>query len=82
MFTLGGIHCLQTLFISVLMFKKEMILIFKFTPESIRLLRPDSSVCRASAFGEGGRGFESRPHHTKGVKTGSDARIKGVVLGR
>ena len=69
------------------MFKKGMILIFKFTPESIRLLCPDSSVCRASAFGEEGRGFKSRPHHTKGVKNGTssslaDARIKGVVLGR
>ena len=49
--------------------------------------RPDSSVGRAYAFGAGGRGFESRPHNTKGVKTGTssslaDARIKGVVLGR
>ena len=75
MFTLGGIHCLQTLFISVLMFKKEMILIFKFTPESIRLLRPDSSVCRASAFGEGGRGFESRPHHTRGSGWGGGGLV-------
>ena len=38
-------------------------------------------------FGAGGGGFESRPHHTKGVKNGTssslaDARIKGVVLGR
>ena len=30
--------------------------------------RPDSSVGRATAFGAGGRGFESRPHHTKVVK--------------
>ena len=49
--------------------------------------RPDSSVGRASAFGAGGRGFESRPHHTKGVKNGTSsslagARMKGVVLGR
>ena len=49
--------------------------------------RPDSSVGRASAFGAGGRGFESRLHHTKGVKNGTssslaDARMKGVVLGR
>ena len=29
--------------------------------------RPDSSVGRASTFGAGGRGFESQPHHTKGV---------------
>ena len=48
---------------------------------------PDSSVGRASAFGAGGRGFESRPYYTKGVKNGTnsslaDARIKGVVLGR
>ena len=49
--------------------------------------RPDSSVGRVSAFGAGGHGFESRPHHTKGVKNGTssslaDAHIKGVVLGR
>ena len=44
---------------------------------------PDSSVGRASAFGAGGRGFESRSHHTKGVKMVlAGARIKGVVLGR
>ena len=30
--------------------------------------RPDSSVGKASAFGAGGCGFETRPHHTKGVK--------------
>ena len=46
-----------------------------------------SSVGRVSAFGAGGRGFESRPHHTKGVRNGTssslaDARTKGVVLGR
>ena len=49
--------------------------------------RLDSSVGRAYAFGAGGRGFESWPHHTKGVKNGTsssiaDASIKGVVLGR
>ena len=49
--------------------------------------RPDSSVGRASAFVAGGRGFESRPHHTKGVKNGTsnslaDTRIKRGVLGR
>ena len=33
-----------------------------------------------STFGAGGCRFESRPHHTKGVK--NDDRIKGVVLGR
>ena len=48
---------------------------------------PDSSVGRASAFGAGGRGFESRPRYTKGVKNGTsssldDTRLKGVVLGR
>ena len=47
----------------------------------------DSSIGRASAFGAGGRGFESRPHHTKSEKNGTssslaDARINGVVLGR
>ena len=30
--------------------------------------RPHGSVGRASAFRAGGRGFESRSHHTKGVK--------------
>ena len=29
---------------------------------------PDNSAGRASAFGAGGRGFEFRPYHTKGVK--------------
>ena len=53
----------------------------------IHLNRPDSSVSRASAFGAGGRGLESWPHKTYGVKNGTssslaDARIKGVVLGR
>ena len=47
----------------------------------------DCSVGRASDFGAGGRGFESQPHHTKGVKNGNssslaEARIKGNVLGR
>ena len=51
------------------------------------LYRPESSVGRTSAFGVGGCGFESRSHHTKGVKNGTssslaDARIKWVVLGR
>ena len=55
--------------------------------ESSKENGPDSSVGRASAFGAVGRGFESRPHHTKGVKNGNssslaDARIKWVVLGR
>ena len=49
--------------------------------------RLDSSVGRAWAFRVRGCGFESRPHHTKGVKNGTssslaDARTKGVVLGR
>ena len=49
--------------------------------------RLDSSVGRASPLGAGGRGFETRPHHTKGVKNGTssslaDARIKEAVLGR
>ena len=49
--------------------------------------RPNRSVGRESAFGAGGRGFQSRPHHTKGVKNGTSssfagAHIKGVVLGR
>ena len=34
----------------------------------VTVSRPDSSVGRASAFRAGGRGFESRPHHIKGVK--------------
>ena len=49
--------------------------------------RRDSLVGRGSAFGAGGCGFESRPHHTQGVKNGTssslaDVRIKWVVLGR
>ena len=61
----------------------------KSPPVHVKALsyRPDSSVGRASAFEGRGHGFESRPHHTKGVKNGTssslaDARIKGVVLGR
>ena len=42
---------------------------------------------RPPTFGAGGRGFESGPHHTEGVKHGinnplADAHIKGGVLGR
>ena len=54
---------------------------------SCPLIVTDSSVGRASTFGAGGCGFESRLHHTKGCKNGTssslaDARVKGVVLGR
>ena len=45
--------------------------------------RPDSSVGRASAFGAGGRGFESQPHQRCKTCTSSSrayARIKVVVL--
>ena len=30
---------------------------------------------RASASGSGGRGFESRPRHTKGVKNGTSGYL-------
>ena len=48
---------------------------------------PDSSTGRASASGSGGRRFDPRPRHTKGVKNGTgsslaDARNKRVVPGR
>ena len=48
---------------------------------------PDSSSGRASALGSGGRRFDPRPRHTKGVKKGTgsslaDARNKRVVPGR
>ena len=48
-------------------------------------LWPYRSVGRASAFGAEGIGFESGPHHNKGVKKGTsrplaDACIKGIVL--
>ena len=48
---------------------------------------PDSSSGRASASGSGGRRFDPRPRHTKGVKNGTgsslaDARNKRVVPGR
>ena len=41
------------------------------------------TVGRASAFGAGDLGFESRPHHTKGVKKGTrsslaDARARKI----
>ena len=47
----------------------------------------DSSSGRASASGAVGRGFESRPRHTKGIKNGNSsslagACIKRIVLGR
>ena len=37
--------------------------------------RPDSSVGRASAFRAGGPRFESRWHHTKGVKNDTSSSI-------
>ena len=48
---------------------------------------PNSSSGRASASGSGGRRFDPRPRHTKGVKNGTgsslaDARNKRVVPGR
>ena len=41
---------------------------------------PDSSVDRASASGAGGCGFESRPHHTKGVKNGTRSSLADDAL--
>ena len=51
------------------------------------LTGPDSSSGRASTLGSGGRRFDPRPRHTKGVKNGTgsslaDARNKRVVPGR
>ena len=48
---------------------------------------PDSLVVRACASGTEGRGFASRPRHTKGDKNGTgsslaNARNKMVVPGR
>ena len=36
---------------------------------------PDSSSGRASASGAGGRRFETRPRHTKGVKNGTSGYL-------
>ena len=36
---------------------------------------PDSSSGRASASGSGGRRFDPRPRHTKGVKNGTKKRV-------
>ena len=36
-----------------------------------KITGPDSSSGRASASGAGGRRFETRPRHTKGVKNGT-----------
>ena len=43
---------------------------------------PDSSVGRASAFGAGGRGFESWPHHTKGVKNSTSSSLADACIKR
>ena len=40
-----------------------------------KLTGPDSSSGRASASGAGGRRFETRPRHTKGVKNGTSGYI-------
>ena len=52
-----------------------------------QLTGPDSSRGRASASGSGGRRFDPRPRHTKGVQNGTgssltDARNIRVVPGR
>ena len=39
---------------------------------------PDGANGRASASGAGGRGFESRPRHTKGVKMVPVATLLGA----
>ena len=39
---------------------------------------PVSSDGRAFAYGAGGRGFESRPRHTKDVKNGSNGFPPGA----
>ena len=40
-----------------------------------RLTSPDSVNGRASALGAGGRGFDTWPRHTKGVKNGTSAYL-------
>ena len=65
-----------------------MIMIIAVFPVYLKKLTgPDSSSSRASASGSGGRRFNPRPRHTKGVKNGTgsslaDARNKRVVPGR
>ena len=39
------------------------------------LYSPDSSSGRASASGAGGRRFETRPRHTKGIKNGTSGYL-------
>ena len=43
---------------------------------------PHSSLGRASAFGAEGRGFESGPHHTKGIKNGTSSSLAERVCAR
>ena len=44
----------------------------------IVFIGPDSSSGRASTSGAGGRGFDTRPHHNKGVKMVSVATLLGA----
>ena len=52
-----------------------------FTPDwfphllYLTITGPDSSSGRASASGAGGRRFETRPRHTKGVKNGTSGYL-------
>ena len=45
---------------------------------------PDSANGRASASGAGGRGFDSGPGHTKGVKNGTSGYLawRSALLGK
>ena len=45
------------------------------THHEFRKSGPDSSSGRASASGAGGRRFETRPRHTKGVKNGTSGYL-------
>ena len=71
----------------LLFFKKKKKKKKKKNQLSNHITGPDISSGRASASGSGGRRFDPRPRHTKGVKNGTgsplaDARNKRVVPGR
>ena len=53
-------------------------------PRIIIYTGPDGAKGRASASGAGGREFESRPRHTKGVKNGTSGYLawRSALLGK
>ena len=52
----------------------KVVLNFITLPRGLTL-GPDSSSGRASASGSGGRRFDPRPRHTKGVKNGTGSSL-------